>query len=363
VSKSVKHYLSRLQPNTRPVTESILNNFFEWMAENGGEFKDFTPDQLLAYQKQNKNYEILDMIQAWIRDNDHLRAKTKQRYYSAVTSLFTHNRVFLPPDPSYKTPRADTPPVGNALNLDEIIRIIQASPPVYRAVITCMAQGFMGAHEVVYWSNHGYESLVQQLEEGVHPIKITLPGRKTNPKPFYTFVGRDAVNEIKRYFKQRPDTDEAIFLTRFKTPISEDTLRKYWNFKLKQLGIVTPRRGVEHPRAVRYGKSPHRIRHVMRSRWRLTGCDPEVCEFFMGHDLDQYGYDKSPELYPEWFEEQYLKAEPWLNILSEDPEKVNVRELHKLRQDYERRLAAMREEILAEVERQLEVVQRLKREL
>ena len=42
----------------------------------------------------------------------------------------------------------------------------------------------------------------------------------------------------------------------------------------------------------------------------------------MGHDLDRYGYDKSPDIYEDWFREQYMKAEPWLNILSQDPEKI-----------------------------------------
>jgi hypothetical protein len=30
----------------------------------------------------------------------------------------------------------------------------------------------------------------------------------------------------------------------------------------------------------------------------------------MGQNTDHLGYDKSPQLYPGWFEEQYVKAEP-----------------------------------------------------
>jgi hypothetical protein len=44
----------------------------------------------------------------------------------------------------------------------------------------------------------------------------------------------------------------------------------------------------------------------------------------MGHTeaLDRYGYDKSPWRNPEYFRAEYMKAEPWLNILSQDPESI-----------------------------------------
>jgi len=336
MSESVKHYFSRLKPKTRPVTESIMNNFFSWLEENSERFGSMTPDELIEYQKENKDYKLLDSIQHWIRDNDHLRSKTTQRYYSAVTSFFAHNRVPLPADPMYNTPESDTPPVSGNLELGEIIQLIEASNPMYRAVITSMVQGIMGASEFEYWNFHGLESLRTQLENEVHPIKVEFPsGRKHNPDPFYTFIGKDAINEIKRYFKTRPENDEYIFITRFKNPLTADTLRKYWNFKIKALNIVTPVKGAKHPRAVRYGKSPHEIRDTMRSRWRLSGCDAEVAEFFMGHSLDAYNYDKSPKHYEEWFREQYMKAEPWLNILSEDPQMVSREEVERLRRELE----------------------------
>jgi hypothetical protein len=65
----------------------------------------------------------------------------------------------------------------------------------------------------------------------------------------------------------------------------------------------------------------------------VSGVDVEIAEFFMGHSLDQYGYDKSPYHNPEWFREQYMKAEPWLNILSDDPEKIKRNEIAPLRKE------------------------------
>ena len=61
--------------------------------------------------------------------------------------------------------------------------------------------------------------------------------------------------------------------------------------------------------------------------------DREVAEFLMGHDIDKLGYDKSPWEYPEWFEEQYSTPMPWVKMLTNDPEKVPVAELHRLQQE------------------------------
>jgi putative heme iron utilization protein len=54
----------------------------------------------------------------------------------------------------------------------------------------------------------------------------------------------------------------------------------------------------------------------------------------MGHVIDPNGYNKA-FLDQEYAAEEYLKAEPWLNIISEDPENVPVREFNRLSQELE----------------------------
>lgn len=44
-------------------------------------------------------------------------------------------------------------------------------------------------------------------------------------------------------------------------------------------------------------------------------------------------------------EEQYLLAEPWLNIVSQDPEKVPARDYRKLQQSYERDLSLLKKRL------------------
>ena len=50
----------------------------------------------------------------------------------------------------------------------------------------------------------------------------------------------------------------------------------------------------------------------------------------MGHDIDPNHYNKIMKLHPEWAEEQYAKAEPFLNIVSEDPRKVGLERVRQL---------------------------------
>lgn len=294
------------------------------------------PDGLVEWQRGHPgDYALVDLLERYIDEHSDWSVGHKRKVLSTIRSFFIHNRAPLPPDPSYKL-RSEKEPVVSRLDVEEFRRIVLASNPLYRAVWLCMLQSGMGSNELIYWSNHGWRSLQRQLREGRYPIRIDLPGRKHNRniKPYYTFLGRDALEALEAWLEHRPPGARSIFVTKFGKPVNYGTLWRYWMRKLSELGLIKQRRG----RGVRYGKNPHTIRSLFRSRWRLSGCDIEVAEFFMGHDIDRLGYDKSPWLSPEWFEEQFLKAEPWLNVLSEEPEKVSVHELNKTRRElYETR--------------------------
>jgi hypothetical protein len=84
----------------------------------------------------------------------------------------------------------------------------------------------------------------------------------------------------------------------------------------------------------RYGINGHELRDIFRSEWHLSGADPTCAEFCMGHDIDPNHYNKIMKLHPEWAEAQYAQAEPFLNIVSQNPRMValdKVRELEEKR--------------------------------
>ncbi len=332
-SGAVERWLGRLGERTGRVGLVILRCWLRWLGERGGSFAGLGPDGLVEWQRSHPgDYALVDLLEEYIDCHPEWSVGHKRKVLSTIRSFFMHNRAPMPPDPSYRI-RSDKEPVVSRLTVEEFRKIVLASNPTYRAVWLCMLQAGMGCNEVIYWSDHGWPSLKRQLREGRHPIRIELPGRKRNRnvKPYYTFIGRDAIEALEAYLEQRPNVDGPIFITKFGQPLTYWTLWRYWMRKLRELGLIKPRRG----RGVRYGKNPHAIRSLFRSRWRLSGCDPEVAEFFLGHDIDKLGYDKSPWLSPEWFEEQYCRAERWLNIISEEPEKVPAIEVTRLRRELE----------------------------
>ena len=342
-SPAVQRWVEDLGQGTMESYLYIFIPWLRWLEENGGDFARLSPDELVAWQRGNpSSYELVDLLQAHVRGlSGRYRMSSLVQVRTVIRSFFLYNRVELPRDKKFR-PRSEVPKVVGTLVWGEVVRMVRSSNPMYRAVFLCMFQGGMDVDGLLRWSDGGLESVRGQLEGGRHPLRIDLPGRKRNKnvKPFYTFLGRDAVDSLKIWLRKRPRVDHgSIFVTQFGTPLSESSLRRYWLLRLERLGLIE-RRG-DGNRGNRYGKNLHEMRDVFRSRWRPSGCDIEIAEFFMGHDLDKLGYDKSPWHYPDWFEEQYLTAEPWLNILSEDPERVPVRDFRRL----ERELKEAREVI------------------
>jgi integrase len=349
-SPTVTTWRSRIKANTFLSHFYVFRTFMAWKTLNGGELADYTPEQLIAYQKRalgDDRYKIVDLVEAWMMTL-HGRAKAKERYLASVKSFFLHNRAELPRDPSFRIV-ADEPPVVSTLTVEDIRKVVLKSNPLYRAVFLCMLSGGMGCGEVVTWSNTGYQSLRLQLESGTYPIKVALPGRKMarNKRPYYTFLGRDAVNALKLYMKHRPEGCPAIFVNQKGTPISEKILAQYWLRALKKLGLVTEGQG----KSIRYGKNPHELRDVFRTRWHKSGADSLCAEFFMGHEIDPLGYNKAMDD-EDYTRKEHRKAERWLNVLSDDPTKVDTYLLEDLQQKLEN-AAKSRESDLVQVREEM----------
>ncbi|MCZ6647665.1 MAG: hypothetical protein O7B30_00240 [Thaumarchaeota archaeon] len=57
----------------------------------------------------------------------------------------------------------------------------------------------------------------------------------------------------------------------------------------------------------------------MKSLARVCGVDDAVGEFFLGHKMDKWGYDKSPWKYSGYFRDEYSKMSSYLNVLTQIP--------------------------------------------
>ncbi|MHA1973463.1 MAG: hypothetical protein ACTSW1_10745 [Candidatus Hodarchaeales archaeon] len=331
--------------NTVDTETSYLDDFryfLDWIAAGDSKFKDFSPAELIAYQKKHRNYEIVDLMLDYLHDvKEDLTTGTVTRRDSVIKSFFRSNRAALPDDVyNIKGGRVSTP---GSLTRDELKRVILASNPVYRAIFACMYAGFMGYNEYEHWNNTGYPELREQIENGDLIVVAWQDGRKQYAGiPFYNLIGGDALNLLKIYLDEhRKPGDRFIFKSKRDNPINYSTLRTYWIRKLKKLGIIDPKKDPNTP-GKRYGKGLHEIRDLARTEWSKSPAKPTIAEFMLGHksQLDPNEYDKAIRDLG-FSKREYRKALPRLNILTQDPNVIPVekyeRDLSQF-QDYARKI-------------------------
>ncbi|MCX6649994.1 MAG: hypothetical protein NTV61_11535 [Candidatus Bathyarchaeota archaeon] len=325
---TVENWKSRVSKNHGYNGEKRLRRFLAYLNESEPKLAGLTPDQLIEKQRvagNGEQYLILDALQRWVNSFTKLRAESKQGYYVSIRSYFDHNRASLPSDKSFII-RSEVEPVRSKLDVDTVKKTVLASKGKYQAIWLIMLQAGLDEEGFTHWNEAGLEATLKQLRDKPEgPIKIELGGRKhtKNIENFYTFFGRDGARLLGAYMRQRGSAPGQIF-----KEASKKSLQKQWTRTLQRLGYIEQK---DDYKGNRYGLNLHRLRGVFRSRWRLSGVDVEVAEFFLGHSPDKLGYDKSPWLDPDWYEEKYAEAQTWLNILSEDPLNVPRREVTELR--------------------------------
>ncbi len=316
--------------------------FIEWLEDGGSEFSGMGPSELVRYQREHRDYAIVDLVIDYLHSvKEELTTGTLRRRDSVIKSFFKYNRAPLPDD-VYKV-QGEVPKTQGDLNRKELKQVLLACNPLYRAVFSCMFAGFMGWGEVDHWNRSGYMSLLDQLEKGKRVIVAEQDGRKQYAGiPFYNLIGGDALRLLEEYLvNHRKQGDDYIFKTKQNTPITYDVTRQYWIRRLDRLGFIDLSKG-EGNSGIRYGKNLHELRDLARTEWSRSQAKPIVAEFMLGHraQLDSNEYNKIIRD-TGWSKREYRKALPWLNILSENPDQVpldqheaEVEELRKFREKY-----------------------------
>jgi hypothetical protein len=187
-----------------------------------------------------------------------------------------------------------------------------------------------------------------------------------NIKPFYTFIGPDAIKSLKAWLNLRkrkveqgkiPKDCKVIFSTQFGTPIAKPNIRRYWLNRLVKTGVIPPRTGEN--RGKKTGKGLHEMRDVWRSLWSKSPASHVVGEYLMGHQIDKLGYDKSFRDV-EFYREEYSKALPYLQLVSSGAAfgRVEKNEVDKLRAEV-KQLETEKEDRIKTLEARLDMVLKL----
>jgi integrase len=344
-SAVVENWLARLAPTTARMNRYELGYFMAWLRGGAGAFRDYTPDQLVEYQKAATNghqYDVLDQVQLWVQGLEG-RHETKRHRYNAVRSFFVHNRAQLPTDKNFMI-RAELPPVISSLSPDDVRRVILSSNPTYRAAFLCILLGGMGQEEFSYWNRTGLQKLRKDLRGDADMIRADMPGRKgsRNILPYYTVVGGDALVALREYMVARPHTSAGtIFVDQRGGPISKPALYMYWSRHIVKTGVFAE----SERQGNRTGKAPHELRDTFRTLWEKSGAASSVAEFMMGHVVDKDGYNKAHQD-EAWVRKEYRKALRYLNIMTSGAPYglVEEDEIERLRREHREEIDALRKE-------------------
>jgi len=325
----VDFWLSRLSLNAQKSYGRWFNIWLKWLRTKPG-YEDVRPKDLVERQVNaagRDRYVLLDLLQEYCNTLN-LAKRSIVQAYTSVRSFFAHNRADLPSDKTFRI-RGKKPPAESRLTITDVIRIINAATLRDRSLLLVKWQGILDTEGICYVNEKLSHHIINEVKAGKDLVMLTIPGRKSteNEKPFYTFIGRDAIEALKKYFNEVrgwPANHEPIWLTKLGGPLTTMMVGDNYRNLCRRVGIIPQKVEAKGDASVRYGFGLHEFRDVARTmlhtRAKAQGFDTDAAEFFMGHtsSLDQMKYDKFYEDRA-YMTQQYRLAEPYLNIISAPP--------------------------------------------
>ncbi|MCJ7506203.1 hypothetical protein MUP05_07030 [Candidatus Bathyarchaeota archaeon] len=306
-----------------------------------------TLDEAVAFQKaaaKDERYKIVDLLVEHVKGKGGTFKGMGFRY-NAARSLFLRSRAELPVIQTNWTPTRDAT-VG-ALTMEKLQVLLRSVGLREQAIYLSLLQGLLDQHRFfTYFQPKGFELGQHIKEQGTDkPFRIDmLRGRHGNPKPYNTWIGRDALEAWRLHFENErgyPGKGEAAAMDQFKKPLSKRgfyLLHMYW---LKRLKLI---KEPSKDSATRYGLNLHEFRDLGRSTLEKAigeGFNPLSAEFWMGHTVDPLQYNKLWKLDPQYNLKQFKIAEKYLNILSVAPASEEVEHQKEELKKMQERLASL----------------------
>jgi integrase len=248
-----------------------LKRFSDWAKKN--------PDQLIAEreeQLQGKTKQDKEKTEDLVNDFFQSQAKDSSRrsalaYYGAIRSFYKYNSsVNLRGD----TPRAP-PSRIMPITLDEFKQIDAIVAPRERALLRFMKDCGCSTEDVVVFN---YGDIRKEFEAGKEFIHLHTVRQKTQ-SAYDTFIGPNAVEALKIYFKIRQQAREVftdktpLFLSNLtkggrRERLNDNSLRTVFARIAQKSGIIV---------------SPHRIRKMFSTCMSMKIHHPIILKYWMGH--------------------------------------------------------------------------------
>ena len=315
---------------------------------------DGTPRNLLLHLQIIKEYLKTPSFK-------HVDESTKRRHYASIRGFYKRNGVTLPVSRVRSSADDENRQIkkNNGNNAQKMFTALRKMLTIAsardRAILLYQLQGGLDESTLASAFNYmAYSQISEQLgkdwrewDPAKGPVRIQLFRPKTG-KEYYTFIAEDAIVALKDWLKVRFNQtkkeieieknnkqsnvarSDPIFITqagkRIANTLPGDVFRNLSfksgvNERVADTSQIASHRGS----TVRYDLHGHEVRDTMKSLAHSIGINDEV-EYFLGHEIDKLGYDKSPDQYPDYWRDLYRKLVPFLNIVSNDPAIVSTQE-------------------------------------
>jgi hypothetical protein len=300
-----------------------------------------TPTELLDLQAKgmtsqdpDQQYVVLDLLQKWIESLKGRRSSKIGRL-STVRQFFEYHHRPLPPTSKnwLRGIKSDVPAVEGKLNVDRLRALVASvvGDPRKLSMVLAQLQSFSGPRELCLIGNTMGVGIGEQIRSGANLVEVYFPfGRKHSDKSWYSYLGKDACESLRKWFAIRGyPTKESPLIWPCRSngdlgPLTETNLAGLFQDMMVRLGF-REKMGVRKGKAVRYGVSVKELRDLAASIAQTcvgrTNEENEVflessIEYFLGDAVDPMHYRKMHELSPEFRKRQYVMVEPYLKILT-----------------------------------------------
>lgn len=260
---------------------------------------------------------------------------------SVVKAFYKRNDSLLYGDFSIAQQPLQAP--RKALKAEDIRAVLTALPLNIRAPLLVEWQSSIEINRVLSlsWTD------LKGFDEGEHPVKIELYGRKKHRRGYLTFIGKDSIDHLKAL-----DSREGAYVFPSK---SGNFVNDNWlNRRMRGTAMNLMKQGLidQYPPESWHS---HALRHSFETEASHAGVRAEFRDFFLGHVSGiQWIYNHRDELHPEDLVKEYLKIEP---LVSLSPNEATLRNEYEQKENVLLKRLENLERLYAELKREASLSQ------
>ena len=338
------------------------------------DFSDFMgmpPFECVGFLSGLDEEDATEKVVDWIVDaKDRLAPKTCRNWLNGIRVWLRENRVrnvdWEEVRDSFRSYVGKVRTLVNrdAIQKEQIVRILQAAKLRERALICFAASSGLRVGDTII--NLRLKHIRDDLwDESLPCYMVEVPGEITKEGlPHVTFISAETAQYLRAYLRQREMKGEEItpesylFVTFDGRPIAAATVRNIWAGLCRRAGI--DRRKVIMKGKRRFRNGPllergylfnirvHSLRKYFKTACSMSGVDRMASEAMMGHSLSSFGIESVYDFCVanlEWLRTQYQLVLPAVTFLSEPPSVKTIveGEMKRKLEEYETEIKALRE--------------------